>query len=147
MSGPLVSISFDFPEGEVQVHHEVHVNGTIPFNPNDIHPTAATSNTSFEYSGRHDQGTLPQLQSTGHMAHLIAAILDVKAQSDNYLTAKIGQQTNNTGAKAIDETEDIMEGEAEADNNEVHDDAGDPHAKSEPAAKKQKVSKSSKSNS
>lgn len=139
MSTPLVSISFDFPEGEVQVDHRIHANGITPFNPNDIHPLAATSNTSFEYSGQHDQGTLPQLKSTGHMAHLIAAILEAKSQSNNYLTTKIGlQMSGDSEAKAIDENE-IMEDEENS--SEVEDAGG--HAKAEPAAKKQKTNSNS----
>jgi hypothetical protein len=57
------------------------------FDPNIISPDAASSNTSFNYSGRHDHGPLPQLNRDGPYAILICALQDAKQQTDIYLNS------------------------------------------------------------
>lgn len=57
------------------------------FDPNIIAPDAAESNTSFNYSGRHDHGPLPQLNRDGPYSVLLCALQDAKQQTDLYLNS------------------------------------------------------------
>jgi hypothetical protein len=100
-SGGLVDIVFSLPASMAPEPVVISVTSPAPLNLNEIHPTAATSNVSFEYSGRHDQGTLPTLKTEGHLANVISAILEAKQQSDTILTKLIEehQATTSTGGK------------------------------------------------
>jgi len=85
-NNPLITIEFDIPdEGKTQFI----INDKGPADLNYIHPNARTSNESFEYSGRHDQGALPTLKSTGTLANVIAALREAKSVSDGFLSERI----------------------------------------------------------
>ena len=61
------------------------------FNPNTVFEEARSSNTSYRYSGRHDHGPMPQLNSSGHYAMLCSALLNAKDVCDRVLTEEIGK--------------------------------------------------------
>lgn len=85
-SSPIVTVDF--------VLNGVH-SGTIAISDpnvgavNVVSSSARESNTSFEYSGRHDHGELPPLKKEGVNASLVAALQDAKRECDRILTEKI----------------------------------------------------------
>jgi len=83
-----VSVKFEF-KGAEQEPIVCHSEGT---DINSISAEAKESNTSYEYSGRHDHGTLPQLKSDGHMAQLVGSLQDAKREGDAVLTALIEKE-------------------------------------------------------
>lgn len=92
MSSPkekiFASITFDFPNEE---KHSFQVTHTQAIDVNDVHPDAKRCNTFYYYSGRHDDGLLPQLQSSGPMIDVLSALQQVKHISDTFLTERINQ--------------------------------------------------------
>lgn len=115
LGGGLVDIVFTLPETVSPEPIVVSIpRPSQPINLNEVHPSAATSNTSFEYSGRHDQGVLPQLKTEGHLANVITAILEAKHQSDTILTKLIEEaiasgETTIGKSKQSKELEDLAE--------------------------------------
>ncbi len=85
---PLITLKYKFPN---ETEQEFAVQNVESININYISPIAASSNESFEYSGRHDQGTLPQLNSVGPMADIVSAMIQGKKISDKFLTERINQ--------------------------------------------------------
>jgi hypothetical protein len=83
---PLIEIEFILPNEETSVFA---IEDKGPIDVNAIHPSARSSNESYEFSGRHDQGVLPTLKSTGPMAHVVAALQEAKHVSDRFLSEKI----------------------------------------------------------
>lgn len=57
----------------------------LPFDPNLVSPEAASSNTSFHYSGRHDFGTISPLRSEGYYRDLVAALQHAKQTCDTFI--------------------------------------------------------------
>jgi hypothetical protein len=57
----------------------------LPFDPNEISPEAASSNTSFHYSGRHDFGSISQLHNGGYYRDLVAALQYAKQKCDGFI--------------------------------------------------------------
>lgn len=112
MSGATVELSFSFPNGETS---KISISEPQELNINLIHPSAAQSNLSYEYSGRHDQGVLPALKSEGPTSHMIAAMIEAKQQSDIYLTKLIEEQMKeekaqtDSGSKVKASEDDIEE--------------------------------------
>ena len=92
-----MTISFDFPSakctdsGEVpRTHQIVATNAGAPFDVNFVSAAAANSNLSFEYSGRHDHGSLDaSLKSDGPLAILVGSINEAKTACDDFLTTAI----------------------------------------------------------
>lgn len=114
-SGGIVNIVFHLPESISVAPIHISVSDPAPIDLNQIHPSAATSNTSFEYSGRHDQGLLPELKSEGPLANMISAILAAKQQSDAILTQLIEESLTAGGnaagkVKASTEIDELEEG-------------------------------------
>lgn len=94
--GGIVDIVFSIPESISAQPIVISITQPKAIDLNEIHPSAATSNTSYDYSGRHDQGTLPMLKTEGHLANVIAAILEAKQQSDTILTKLIEEHQATT---------------------------------------------------
>jgi hypothetical protein len=88
-SNGFVQITFQLPSRE---GHTIDINTANNFQINQIHPSAVNTNTSYEYSGRHDQGILPELKSDGYLSQLLSAMQEAKDESDRYLTALIGEE-------------------------------------------------------
>jgi hypothetical protein len=59
---------------------------------NSVSESAKVTNTSYEYSGRHDHGELPKLKTDGKHALLVAALQDAKRECDRILTQKINEE-------------------------------------------------------
>lgn len=59
------------------------------FAANEIDEVAKSSNVSFGYSGRHDQGSLPTLRDSGPFSDLIGAVLEAKQLCDKELSSRI----------------------------------------------------------
>jgi hypothetical protein len=78
---PLVSMKFSIGDAVVTTINILPCGeggDRKPFDPNEISPDAAASNMSFNYSGRHDHGKLPELHSTGPYADLVSALQEAK---------------------------------------------------------------------
>lgn len=88
-----VSVKFTFKDKE----QPSIVARTEASNINEISADAKESNTSFEYSGRHDHGTLPTLKSEGHMAHLVGSLEEAKQECDKVLTSLIESEKKEVG--------------------------------------------------
>ena len=63
---------------------------------NRISAEAKESNTSFDFSGRHDHGTLPVLKSKGPMAQLVGSLEEAKQECDKVLTSLIEVEKKET---------------------------------------------------
>lgn len=83
---------------------------------NKVHPDAEKSNTFYEYSGRHDDGRLPSLKSSGYMSQVLGCLQEIKRISDDVLTNKINEMYGGESSKSIKLNGDEVE-DAE-DNNE-----------------------------
>ncbi len=64
---------------------------TPPLDLNFVSFEAASSNTVFEYSGRHDHGNLPTLKSSGTLAVLLKSLIQSKANCDRHFTDEINK--------------------------------------------------------
>ena len=85
---PLVEVNFNF-EG-VDTHSIATSKSTSkPYNPNLVAEDARESNLSFNYSGRHDHGTLPELKSDGIHNEIVASLIQAKEETGNYLTSLV----------------------------------------------------------
>ena len=83
-------------------------DSSIVVDLNIVSPTAFSSNTVFEYTGRHDHGNLLPLKSTGSIALLLTSLLSAKSDCDRYLTQRINEEYGytNQGGVCNDEEED-----------------------------------------
>ncbi|RYH16492.1 hypothetical protein EON65_29985 [archaeon] len=125
---PIITMAFDFPQESLrifEVHDAPHVN------VNHISQEAAQSNTSYEYSGRHDGGPLPILKSEGPMADVIAALAQAKVVSDSFLTDRINQ------VYGYNQTSQIH-GTVEKGEHDMDEDDGEDNSKVEPELKKKR---------
>ena len=95
MTTPTVQIEFEF-HGTKQDHVISIQTAAETLDINEIAADAINSNTSFGYSGRHDHGQLPHLQSDSKHANVIASIQEAKKACDEYLTKEMELQTNDT---------------------------------------------------
>ena len=66
------------------------------YDPNTVSPEAAASNTSFDYSGRHDHGQLPRLNASGPYLSVVRALYEAKAKTDVLLNQVDGAATKTT---------------------------------------------------
>lgn len=104
----LAEISFEFPNEEKKLFTLNHVPD---LDVNSISPVAKESNESFEYSGRHDTGILPVLNSSSSMSKVISAIRETRNISDSYLTERINQIYGYSSNKETkNEGDDVVEG-------------------------------------
>eukprot|EP01031_Cornospumella_fuschlensis_P033562 gene33562-40601_t len=126
---PLITLAFDFPNENVRVFEIEEISHKV--NVNHVSPEAAQSNTSYEYSGRHDGGSLPILKCDGPMAEVVSALAQAKVVSDGFLTERINriygynQTSPNNGA--------VEKGEHDMDEEE-----GEENSKIEPDLKKKR---------
>lgn len=88
-SNPIVSI--DFVINGVQ-SESIRITQPDLSTVNTVSEDAKASNTSFEYSGRHDHGELPHLKKDGPHAVLVAALQEAKRECDRILTQKINAE-------------------------------------------------------
>ena len=100
-----VSVKFTFKGRE----ESIVVSRAESSNINEISAEAKESNTSFEYSGRHDHGMLPTLKSEGHMAQLVGSLEEAKKECDKVLTALIETEKRETDGPS--EKKPRLEGE------------------------------------
>ena len=63
-----------------------------PLDLNFVSFETASSNTVYEYSGRHDHGNLPPLRSVGTLANLVKSLIQAKANCDRHFTDEINKQ-------------------------------------------------------
>ena len=85
----IVSVDF-LLNGELK--HQVRITESCEFDANKVSAESRISNTTFEYSGRHDHGDLPQLKTTGPHATLVSALQEAKKECDKYLTQRINEE-------------------------------------------------------
>ena len=95
MTAPTVQIEFEF-HGTKQEHVISIQIATETLDINEIAADAINSNTSFGYSGRHDHGQLPQLQSDPQHANIISSIQEARKACDEYLTKEMEAQSNDS---------------------------------------------------
>jgi hypothetical protein len=96
-SAPVIHVEFNFVGGSsaatpsllatpmVVVDVSPEEAARLPFDPNAISPEAASSNTSFHYSGRHDFGSISQLNNQGYYRDLVAALQYAKQKCDTII--------------------------------------------------------------
>jgi hypothetical protein len=89
MSDDLTLIDIDLSIKNENTSIQISPNDILEYNPNQISEDAKSSNTSYKYSGRHDDGLLPNLNSTGKFALLCGALYKAKSICDELLTAEI----------------------------------------------------------
>ena len=79
---------------------------------NEVCPEALTSNKAVGYSGRHDDGNLSQLRSSGPLLEVVSALKEAKQACDAFLTDIIESNAVSVVKKArIEEDDDQAEGE------------------------------------
>jgi hypothetical protein len=70
-------------------------------NPNAVNADAVASNESYEYSGRHDHGSLPTLKSEGPNTLIVLGLQQAKMRCEEFFTEKIeeakGASSSNSG--------------------------------------------------
>ncbi len=93
---PVVSVDF-LLNGEIR--NQVRINNPSECDVNKVTAESRASNTTFEYSGRHDHGDLPVLKSSGPNALLVSALQEAKRECDRYLTQKINEEFGYDGEK------------------------------------------------
>jgi hypothetical protein len=94
MPGPLVSMTFCVDGAVV---HEFAATPAAPLPMNVAADAAsaggaAAATYSYAYTGRHDDGPLPPMREGGHYALLARAVIDAKAESDRFLTARMAAE-------------------------------------------------------
>ena len=94
MSFPRVDIEISLPGGKL---HRISQVGDQHSNVNMVSDAARDTNTSFDYSGRHDFGTLPILKSEGDLSLLITAVMKAKIECDSFLTSIIDEEYRASG--------------------------------------------------
>lgn len=116
--GVIASISFHFPDEET---HYFPVKQALPIDVNDVHPDAKRSNTFYHYSGRHDEGMLPTLHSSGPMIEVLSSVQQIKHISDNFLTERINQLYgyNNSTQNHTDDVHEEVNNDNDGDGNKV----------------------------
>lgn len=91
---PLVEVKFNF-EGTDTHSIATSNSNSKPYDPNLIAEDARESNLSFNYSGRHDHGKLPDLKSDGIHNEIVASLIQAKEETGTYLTTLISNNNNN----------------------------------------------------
>lgn len=92
---PIVTVDFIL-NGELK--NQISISEPTAYDANKVSAESRVSNTTFEYSGRHDHGDLPALKSTGPNAVLVAALQEAKRGCDEYLTQQINEEFGYEGA-------------------------------------------------
>lgn len=92
---PVLEIIYNFDDESISdktptIIKELH--SLDPQQTNKVSEDAATSNESFNYSGRHDHGPNAVLKEGGYYAALLAALSEAKEQSNDLLSAEIDRQ-------------------------------------------------------
>ncbi len=78
---------------------------------NFVSPSAESSNTIFQYTGRHDHGKTPILRNTGDVAVLLTSLMHAKADCDRHLTACINEKYGyDNDSNAINEQVESCDG-------------------------------------
>lgn len=87
----IVGIEFNLPEehGKLSRNSIVICKPKTNIDPNYVTDNAKESNTSYDYSGRHDNGSLPKLRNGGDLNLLLSSLYEAKHDSDTYLTSVI----------------------------------------------------------
>jgi hypothetical protein len=99
MSIPQISIEFSYAKADgatgshlLTVHEDATDERAAPvydINHVDGHILANNNRFSFDYSGRHDHGPLPQLKHEPELGKLISSIHRAKKLSDEFLSQLI----------------------------------------------------------
>lgn len=85
----IVAIEFNFNEA---IQTSINISNPKLININDISPDSLISNTSYEYSGRHDHGNLPLLRKDITQIEIISALYEAKQKCDEFLTICINNE-------------------------------------------------------
>lgn len=113
--GTVVQISFNF-SGTQKVPISIQRSTDADYIRRSVHvvsETARATNTSYEYSGRHDHGDLPELKAEGATAALVVALKEGKAACDAFLTDCINKEYGCGGNSS--ETQDAAKPTVDAD--------------------------------
>lgn len=102
MENPTVSVEFVF---NGLLKQQIRIENPSQLDLNYVSPASSVSNTTFEYSGRHDHGNLPILKTSGPCAELVSALQDAKRECDKYLTNLINEEFG------YDDSDKIVEGD------------------------------------
>jgi hypothetical protein len=111
-SGPIVQVDFNLNGDQ---SGQIRITNPDVSAVNAVSAESRASNTSFDYSGRHDHGDLPSLKSSGDHALLVAALQEAKRECDRFLTQKIniefGYDNGEEAKMECDATEAVEEDE------------------------------------
>lgn len=132
---PFITIDYQLPN---EPRQEFIVMDVVPLDINHVSPAAALSNESYEYSGRHDQGQLPQLKTSGPMADVISAMQQAKKISDKFLTERINL------FYGYGETQNIDQEDVEKEPPSGSDDENETTSKKQPHKQRQQNNKKAK---
>ncbi len=84
------------------------IPSNVSVDVNVVHPDSLASNTFYEYSGRHDDGELPQLKSSGLMTNVLGCLLEIKRISDQILSATIDQMYGDSSKDELTSDNDLQ---------------------------------------
>lgn len=93
--GPMIDIQFHLDDDSITSQRPIIIkteDAVQPYELNKIADDAATSNESFNYSGRHDHGPNAALKEGGYYAQMITALNEAKDESNAILSAEIDTQ-------------------------------------------------------
>jgi hypothetical protein len=87
---------------------------------NEVSEEAASTNTSFQFSGRHDHGPMAALKEGGHYSSLISALQEMKQETDLVIQAQVALESKGVnGTEAEEVLEEMILEEAEETTNET----------------------------
>jgi hypothetical protein len=103
---PLVSLEITGPEG---FHYDYRSCGkSLPYCANDVTEEAASTNTSFQYSGRHDHGAIALLKDDGYYSSLISALQEMKRETDIVIQEQVALESKGAEKPEIGEVLEEM---------------------------------------
>ena len=95
------------------------------YDPNEVTAEAKVSNTSYDYSGRHDHGNLINLnnnyenKTTKEYGMLINNVLEAKKSCDQYITSCMNTNNTSNNNKSMDM--DMEDNDNDNDNDDGDD--------------------------
>lgn len=130
-SSSFVSLKINCPDFEYEAH--APSKEAREYHANHVKEEAAMTNLSYEYSGRHDHGSLEKLNETGYYANLIQALQEMKSETDLILQKEVTKQMNQSkdeeqivenellGSEELDNVEEerVDDNKCEGNENEI----------------------------
>jgi len=101
-----IIVTVDFQcHGESMKSVEVSLDHLPPFDPNCTANSDSKTTQIYQYNGKHDHGSLPELRNNQYESYLVTALLAAKSECDNYLTEVISKNSI-AGSRELDSHEE-----------------------------------------